>query len=162
VAVGLLKCTTACELPVGATVVSCTASDGHSPTPNISPEMQIVIRVNYGWAGFQRPIDNMPTVNVVKAGSAVPVKFTLAGYQGMSVLQAGSPTSASIGCSAAPEDVIAATETVAASNSALTWDATAGQYVYVWKTEKTWTGCRVLNVRFADGHTRSAMFRFTK
>jgi hypothetical protein len=32
-------------------------------------------RPSYAWNGFFQPMDNPPTVNTVKAGSAVPVKF---------------------------------------------------------------------------------------
>ena len=43
------------------------------------------------------------------------------------------------------------------------YDATAGQYVYVWKTDKLWAGtCRQFSVKLADGSVRSAQFKFSK
>ena len=34
------------------------------------------------------------------------------------------------------------------------------RYSYVWKTEKSWTGCRQLILRFTDGTERRASFKF--
>ena len=50
--------------------------------------------------------------------------------------------------------------TVTAGGSSLSYGN--GQYVYVWKTEKSWTGCRQLQVKFKDGVQINANFQFTK
>jgi len=42
--------------------------------------------IDYDFAGFFQPIDNLPTLNGVKAGSAVPVKFSLGGNHGLDIL----------------------------------------------------------------------------
>jgi hypothetical protein len=43
------------------------------------------------------------------------------------------------------------------------YDATAGQDVYVWKTDKAWAGtCRKLTVTLKDGTSRQALFKLTK
>ena len=52
---------------------------------------------NYEFTGFFPPVANLPALNSVKAGSAVPVKFTLDGYQGLDVL-VDTPTSTPINC----------------------------------------------------------------
>jgi hypothetical protein len=90
-------------------------------------------------------------LNKAKAGSAIPVKFTLSGNRGLAVLGNGSPASAAIGCDGwASQDLIE--ETVSASSSGLTYDATADQYIYVWKTNSAWaTTCRKLTVTLVDG-----------
>ena len=36
----------------------------------------------FSFTGFFTPVDNLPVVNQVKAGQAVPLKFSLDGYQG--------------------------------------------------------------------------------
>ena len=52
-------------------------------------------------------------------------------------------------------------ETVNAGGSSLQYDATAQQYIYVWKTEKSWAGgCRQLQLKLADGTTQVANFKF--
>jgi hypothetical protein len=116
--------------------------------------------VAYRWSGFFQPIDNLPTINSVKAGSAVPVKFSLGGNYGLNILAAGYPKSQQVACSgSAPIDEIE--QTVTAGNSSLNYDATTGQYSYTWKTEKSWAGqCRVLNVRLIDGTEHTASFKF--
>jgi hypothetical protein len=100
--------------------------------------------------------------NVVKAGSAIPLKFRLNGNQGLNILAAGYPISSPIPCDAsAPSDILL--ETVNAGGSSLSYDATSGQYIYVWKTDKSWaTSCRMLVVRLSDGTDHMAKFNFTR
>src|SRR5262249_60474748 len=45
----------------------------------------------YNFSGFFQPVDNAPVLNVVKAGSAIPVKFRLRGGPGPGTLP-GSPS----------------------------------------------------------------------
>jgi len=138
--------------------VNCSATDAHGNTATGS----FKVSVGYGWAGFFQPVDNLPMVNTVKAGSAIPVKFSLSGNQGLNIFKSGSPASASYTCSGtAPTDAIE--QTVTASNSSLSYDSTTDQYTYVWKTDKAWAGsCRALVVKPADNTMRTANFQFTK
>jgi hypothetical protein len=117
--------------------------------------------VIYNWNGFFRPVDNLPVVNTAKAGSAIPIKFSLNGNQGLGIFAVGYPKSAAIACDAtAAVDTIE--ETVTAGNSSLSYDPLSDQYVYVWKTDKAWTGCRQLIVKLNDGMEYRANFKFTK
>jgi probable HAF family extracellular repeat protein len=117
-------------------------------------------------AGYFNPtsssVDNAPTLNTVKAGSAVPVKFSLGGNQGLNILAASSPVSQSVSCSSsAPVDTIE--ETVTAGSITLQYDASTGLYSYIWKTDKGWSGtCRQLNVKLNDGSEHKASFKFLK
>jgi hypothetical protein len=118
--------------------------------------------VIFDFHGFFRPVDNLPALNVSKAGSAIPIKFSLGGDQGLDILAAGSPTSRVSDCdvAGAPDTI---EETVTAGGSSLSYDAVADQYVYVWKTEKSWAGtCRTLTVKLADGTVHQALFKLTK
>lgn len=143
---------------VGAKTVECTATDNAGNTSMTSASYTVI----YDFAGFFRPVDDLPTVNRVKAGSAVPVKFSLAGDQGLGIFYAGYPKSVAASCIAtALTDAIE--ETVTAGGSSLSYDATSDQYVYVWKTDKGWANtCRQLQVKLADGTMHIAMFNFTK
>ena len=115
--------------------------------------------MRFEFKGFFSPVDNKPAVNVAKAGSSVPVKFSLTGYQGMDILAEGSPSSRAVSCDAsAPSDVLE--QTVTAGSSSLSYDATTDHYGYVWKTDKAWSGCRELLLRLSDGSVHSANFRF--
>ena len=100
----------------------------------------------YRFTGFAQPIDNGGVWNTVKAGSAIPVKFSLGGAQGMDVINAGSPTATETTCPGASAALDAVEETVTASQSGLTYDASADQYIYVWKTEQG-VGRQVLSLR---------------
>ena len=97
-----------------------------------------------------------------KAGSAIPVKFSLNGDQGLSILAAGSPASKVASCDASA-DTDAIEQTVTAGQSSLQYDAASDRYTYVWKTDKSWAGtCRQLQVKLADGMTYAANFKLTK
>jgi hypothetical protein len=114
----------------------------------------------FTFTGFFSPVDNPPTVNVVKAGGAVPIKFSLGGDQGLDILAEGYPASHEIDCSSdAPRDPIE--ETATTGNNSLTYDPDTDTYTYVWKTAKAWAGtCRKLVVRLSDGSDHKANFRF--
>jgi hypothetical protein len=116
----------------------------------------------YDFSGFFAPVDNLPTVNTVNSGRAIPVKFSLGGDQGLEIFAAGSPSSVRVACPLAPPlDTIETT--VPANANTLTYDPASDRYTYVWKTLKSWAGtCRKLTVVFADGTTVEAMFRFSK
>jgi hypothetical protein len=113
------------------------------------------------WTGFFSPVDNPGVTavrNMVKAGSSVPVKFSVGGNYGLGILASGSPSSASFACGAGPIDEI---EQTVSSPGGLHYDAGAGQYVYVWKTDGGWKGtCRRLTLTLRDGQKFSALFQF--
>lgn len=113
----------------------------------------------YPFSGFFSPVNDPDTVNVAKAGSAIPVKFSLGSDLGLNILSAGSPSSAAYACGAGPTDAI--DQTVAATTSGLQYDPTANQYIYTWKTDKGWVGtCRKFSLGLADGSTHVALFQF--
>jgi probable HAF family extracellular repeat protein len=120
----------------------------------------LVAELRYSFTGFFPPVDNPGTsnlLNAAKAGSAVPVKFSLGGDLGLDILPVGSPSSGSFPCGSAPTDDIE--QTVTASNSGLQYGG--NQYTYVWKTEKSWTGtCRKLTLILRDGQRFEALFKF--
>lgn len=127
---------------------------------NLTAVDTAIVNVIYNFSGFFQPVDNLPTVNLATAGSAVPVKFSLGGSKGLNVFAAGYPVSQQISCSdGALTNTIE--ETVTAGGSSLSFDATTGQYQYVWKTEKAWKGtCRTLTVKLIDDTDHYAKFRF--
>jgi hypothetical protein len=125
-----------------------------------SASAAISLRVTWPFTGFSQPVDNPGTsgvLNTVNAGSSVPVKFSLGGDRGLNILAANSPIVTTISClSSAPTDDIETT----VSTSGLQYDASTGQYTYVWKTVKGQTGCRQLNVKLVDGSDHIALFKF--
>jgi hypothetical protein len=143
---------------VGVKSFAVTAEDVAGNTTTVS----VSYSVQYNFSGFSAPVDNLPVINRLKAGSAVPVKFSLSGDQGLNIFQAGSPKVQAITCDkfAAMDDV---EETVTAGFSSLTYDRSSDQYTYVWKTDSAWSNsCRQLSVVLKDGNTHTARFSFTK
>jgi hypothetical protein len=143
---------------IGTKSVSFTAYDVAGNTNSTSCSYSVI----YSFTGFFQPVDNLPTCNVVKAGSAIPMKFSLHGNQGLSIIAAGYPTSATTTCAPTqPSDAIE--QTVTSGNSTLNYDSTVDQYIYVWKTDKSWAGTsRIFVLKLADGTYHYAVFTFTK
>src|SRR5262249_24123722 len=63
------------SFPVGTTTVNATADDHNGNTSSCS----FTITVLYNFTGFFSPVSNPPVLNVVNAGRAIPVKFSLSG-----------------------------------------------------------------------------------
>ena len=113
----------------------------------------------YTFSGFFAPISNTE-MNTVKAGSAVPLQFSLGGDQGLNIFATGYPLMQPVTCGTTDtvNDTIA---TVTAGSSSLSYDPTSDQYTYVWKTAKSWSDtCGQLVVKFIDGSTETANFSF--
>jgi hypothetical protein len=146
------------QFAVGSRTVTCSATDSHGNTATSN----FKVIVSYNFTGFFKPVDNLGIVNVVKAGQAIPVKFSLGGNMGLNIFAANYPASGTIACTTGPVDAVE--ETVTAGGSALSYDATTGQYIYVWKTDKAWAAtCRQLVVKLADGTSaKVANFNFTR
>ena len=144
------------DFPVGTTTVTATANDGNGNTASCSFNVTVL----YNFSGFFAPVDNLPVFNQMKAGQAVPTKFSLSGNKGLNIFAVGSPNSVQIACdSGAPISEVEETST--AGSSSLSYDATSDRYNYVWKTESSWKNtCRQLNVVLNDGTTHSALFKF--
>lgn len=146
---------------VGPRAITVTAQDDSGNQSQVS----VTYRVVYDFSGFFQPVDNIgsdgePVFNKVKAGAAVPVKFSLDGFQGLAIFAAGSPSSTSVACdTGAPTDSIE--ETVSVSGSALTYDAVTDRYTWRFKTTKGWNTCRLLSVRLADDTVHQAYFKFS-
>jgi len=120
------------------------------------------IPTGYAFSGFLQPVDNLPTVNVVKAGRAIPVKFSLGDDFGLDIMMTGYPLATAVACdNSAPTGAIE--ETVSAGSSSLSYDADTDTYTYVWKTNRAWAdSCRLLTVMLDDGSVHQASFKFTR
>lgn len=142
------------------TTVNCTATD----TCGNTAKAFFTVATKYNWTGFFKPVDNpgndpaRPVVNVAKAGSAIPVKFSLGGDMGLQIF-AVQPGVYPITTTGAIEELIE--ETVTAGASSLSYDPASNQYTYVWKTSKSWVGKSYqLRFRLKDGTDHYANFSF--
>ena len=139
---------------VGTTTVNVSVADGSGNTAACSFDVTVL----YNFAGFFSPVSNLPVLNTVNAGRAIPVKFSLSGNKGLDIFAPGFPASGPVACNA-NDPAAEVTETFTAGGSSLAY--APDQYHYVWKTESAWAGtCRQLVVRLNDGSLHRANFKF--
>ncbi|MET4144240.1 hypothetical protein ABIB45_001107 [Arthrobacter sp. UYCo732] len=114
----------------------------------------------YDFGGFLAPVDAAPALNVMTAGRAVPMQFSLGGDFGLDVLAAGSPASVPVTCETGA--ALAEVETTStAGSSSLSYSAGNGKYTYVWKTDKAWANsCRMFQLKLNDGSVHTSLFKF--
>jgi predicted extracellular nuclease len=143
---------------VGTYTVVVSVTDKDHGTGSNSAKHSVI----FNFTGFLQPVDNLPVVNSVKAGQSVPIRFSLAGNQGLNIFAAGYPKSDVVACSAgSPGNAIE--ETLSAGSGGLSYDPTTDTYTYIWKTEKGWANtCRQLVVKLSEGTVHRANFTFLK
>ncbi|HSV64862.1 MAG TPA: PxKF domain-containing protein [Mycobacteriales bacterium] len=148
-------------LPTAAGTVTASAAVSGDVTGTDSTTTTITNPTpTFNFTGFFAPVDNPPTVNSMKAGAAVPVKFSLGGDQGLNIFNDGYPASQNVTCNTGdPIDPIE--QTVTAGGSSLTYNSATDRYTYVWKTDRAWKDtCRTLILQLTDGTNHTANFTF--
>jgi hypothetical protein len=123
--------------------------------------------VVFDFDGFFDPVasydETEPVWNTVKAGQAVPMKFSLDGDHGLGIVETGFPQRHAVACPNASAALDPVEETATATRSSLRYDVDADQYVYVWKTDKSWANsCARFDLKLIDGTTHSALFKFSR
>lgn len=122
--------------------------------------------VTYKFSGFFPPIDNLPEVNSVKAGQAIPAKWRLTDANDVPIADPASFDSLQsyvTNCTDFSGDPVDAVEEVAAGASGLQYLGD-GYWQYNWKTPKNYADtCRVMVVEFNSGAlSPAAKFKFKK
>jgi len=156
---------TACDPAGTATPSPCIAAGAGTASITILTATASTWNVglqNYAFSGFFSPVDNQPILNGARAGSAIPIKFSLGLDRGLTIFAPGYPRAVTMTCDTLiPLDEVE--EIVPAGRSGLSYDAVSGRYTYVWKTDPGWAGtCRQLVIRLADGSEYRASFTFRK
>jgi Domain of unknown function (DUF4082) len=114
----------------------------------------------YHFKGFYSPVDNLAW-NKSKAGSAIPVKFSLTDDMGLSIFKDGYPKVKPTACPNSGIPSGSTEQTNTAGGSTLVYDATAKQYVYTWKTSKDWAGkCYVFDLGLNDNSVHTFKVQF--
>src|SRR5215213_7088347 len=148
---------------VGSHTVTATATDKAGNDATVTRSYSVAA---YKLSGFYQPIDMNDTVNTVKNGSAVPVKFEL--FQSISGTELQSTSAISsilakqVSCTAFNGDPTDEIETLATGGTSLRYDATAGQFIYNWQTPKGTSQvgkCYTLTMTAADSSTLVAEFK---
>jgi hypothetical protein len=144
-----------------AAPIPCPAGTTTAGTGSTSVAACVAPPPSFQFGGFLSPV-RADALNVVQAGRAVPINFSLGGDFGLAIFTAGSPSSAVVACEGgSPQEAVEATLT--AGSSSLSYDAATQVYTYVWKTDRNWgNSCRRLTLELTDGTNHSVDFRFTR
>lgn len=141
---------------LGETTVTCTATDakGNAATESFK------VDVTYGFSGVAQPI-NADGSSVFKAGSTVPVKFSLTGASA-GITNAVASLSVVRRTSAIGGTVTEAVSTATATTGSLfRYDASSGQYIFNWSTKGLTAGSYLLSINLGDSasHTVQVSLR---
>jgi hypothetical protein len=120
----------------GSHTVTTTAKDNAG---NTAEDANAYTVKKWDLRGFTQPVDMGSTVNTLKGGSTVPVKFeifadtefTSTSFNGQAV---GTFSAKKVSCStgAGTDDI----EVTATGGTSFRYDSTAGQFIYNWQTPK--------------------------
>jgi hypothetical protein len=144
----------------GTTSVSCTASDAHGN----SGEGSFTVTVNpFTLYGFFQPVD-VKSVNTVKNGSTVPLKWKLQGEGGVEITDVGAVASTHawpINCGSLANVAETAIDVLTTTGgTSLRYDQTAMQFILNWQTPRQAAStCWRVDVKFQDGSALSAQFK---
>jgi hypothetical protein len=86
--------------------------------------------IGYNFTGFFGLLTDVPAFDVAKAGSSIPLKFSLLGFQGSNVFLAGYPRSQRIACDTGAL-IGGSIQTSNPGASQLSYDPQTDQYNYV-------------------------------
>lgn len=112
------------------------------------------------FTGFFYPVDNQPAVNWMRAGRAVPLRFSLGGDRGLDIVADGYPVSTRAECRRGTA-VKVVERAVRAASGGLTYDAASDRYTYVMRTNWAWRNtCRTVDLQLTDGSHHLASFAF--
>ncbi|GAB5078933.1 hypothetical protein ARTHROSP310_20750 [Arthrobacter sp. AD-310] len=141
---------------VGVHELTATATDLAGNTTTVTQAYEVK-----AWTlkGFYQPVDMNGVLNTVKGGNTVPAKFEIfAGSTELTDPALAKFSTQKITCSLlSPVDEIE--ETTATGSTSLRYDATAGQFIYNWKTPTGTGTCYKLTMTANDGSTISANFK---
>ena len=147
--------------------------DGNTYNISINGLYNVVPTETWRLNGFAQPVDMGTTVNTIKSGQAVPLKFQVFVNEGertdatLGGTTIRSFTQQQISCTTLasdPQDPIPTTATNTGGTS-LRYDATAGQFIANWKSpSNSQNTCWKLTVTTMDSasSTISALFKLTK
>jgi hypothetical protein len=143
---------------VGSKGFSVNATDGAGNSAVLTHNYSVL----YDFVGLLAPISNLPTINKANAGRTIPVKWQLKDASAAFVSNLGSLVSllsAPIACDAAPTTIVQE-ELTSPGSTVFRFDVTTNQFIFNWQTEKSWNGCRLLQLQLADGTYHYAKFSF--
>ena len=141
----------------GTTTANCSATDAAGNTSTGS----FTVTVSYRLSGFYQPVDMNGTLNTVKAGSTVPLKFEL--FAGSTEITSTSAIASfkvgTVPCgtmTGVPTDDI---ELYSTGGTTLRYDTTGGQFIQNWQVPRGAGICYKVTMTAIDGGTITAYFK---
>lgn len=137
---------------VGTKTFTVSASDDNGRTA----EMTRTYNVVYSFSGFDPPVSTTGFIDNAKAGDAIPLKFSLQGDKGMSVV-----TGTTWQLNSCADWSSLGTATTGAGK--ISYNHTIDRYLDLVATEPSWSGsCRTVDLELADNTHHTIQVRFTR
>jgi probable HAF family extracellular repeat protein len=131
-------------------------------TSTVTPSSTLASVRTWKFQGFSAPVNNLPTLNLVKAGQTVPLRWRL-------LTSAGAPvttlSTAKLAVTNAPCNNSGGSDPVEEVTTAKTGllNLGDGYYQMNWATPKSFAGtCKRLHLDIGDGVTHDALFSLTR
>jgi hypothetical protein len=144
----------------GAKSFAVNAVDNALNSNNANASYSVV----YDFSGFSSPVDSVPTLNLAKAGQAIPLKWRITDANGLPVTNLSGVTVTVVSLSCSLGSTTDALEEYASGDSGLQ-NLGDGYYQFNWKTPKTYANsCKTLKLNLGEGagFEHTALFKFTK
>jgi hypothetical protein len=146
---------------VGTHTVTWSATDSSGNVGSAAQTVEITEPL-FDFVGFYQPAENPPTVNTVRAGQGIPMKWSIPDGQGGFVRDLNVVSAIQYELTDCAESVFVAENLVntdEAGSSGLRYDAENEQFVYVWKPSKTLRNhCADFVLQLSDGSEHRAHF----
>jgi YVTN family beta-propeller protein len=132
------------------------ARDGAGNDTTVTHGYTVVAKKpDFTFEGFVGPVHDG---SVVRAGSVVPIAFSLGGDHGLDVLADGSPSSVQVDCR---HPGYPTGGRPAQSEDSLQFDKKTRVYTFAWQTRSSWAGtCRALVLTLSDGSVERLVVNF--
>jgi hypothetical protein len=143
-------------------VGDCTVAADQAGNTNYhaAPQVSQTFKIKYIFSGFSAPVDWPTTVNMAKAGQAIPLKWQLkdAGGNPVSTLTAVKVSVKDLACVATNTDQV---EEYSSGDVGLQ-NLGGGYYQFNWKTPTGYaSSCKSIGLDLGEGVVRLDLARFT-
>jgi YVTN family beta-propeller protein len=144
----------------GTHAFTVTASDGAGNAATVTHTYTVAdpgSGPGYDFGGFLGSIQDGARV---KAGTAMPIVFSLGADFGLDVLAEGSPSSGRVDCKH-PGEPATTEPALSKSGHGLRYNPSTGHYVFIWQTKRSWSGtCRAFLLALNDGSVHRLVVNF--
>ena len=143
---------------IGTKSFTVSAADNAGNTGSASASYNVI----YSFGGFFAPVDNLPTMNIAKAGQTIPLKWRITDVNGVPVTTLSSVTVTAVSLACEQGTTSDQMEEYASGSSGLQ-NLGDGYYQFNWKTPKSYANsCKTIKLNLGEGPVHEVLFRFTR